>query len=97
VGLQFSVESPGIPAVNVGPISIQTRTSLMIPVITVALLVGGLAITGVGIWSSIPPGLLVVSPAKVKTADGNTDSHPIRGEAGTEATEMPPRSAEPRG
>ena len=52
-----TIDMPGMPkGMNFGGVSVRgARTSLMAPLTTVVVLLAGLAIAGVGIWSSIPP------------------------------------------
>jgi hypothetical protein len=50
------IGQPGIPPgmMQGGAISVRARSSLMTPITTIGVLLAGLAITAVGIWSGIP-------------------------------------------
>jgi hypothetical protein len=52
---QVQLPGAGKGAANTGAISVHGRSSVMVAVTTVALLLSGLAIIAVAIWSSIPP------------------------------------------
>ena len=52
-----AIDMPGFPKgiTSTGAVSIRAKTSLMVPVTTVCVLLAGVVIIGVGVWSSIPP------------------------------------------
>ena len=58
-----AIEMPNMPGMpkgdmrimNPGGFSIRARSSLMTPITTIGILLAGFVITGIGIWSSIPP------------------------------------------
>lgn len=52
-----SIEVPGMPKgiTNAGVVAFRARPSLTEPVTTISVLLAGLVIIGIGVWSSIPP------------------------------------------
>ena len=71
-----TIQVPGMPNVvtNAGVFAIRARTSLTAPITTLGVLLAGLVIIGIGVWSSIPP-----RPIPLPMQNGNTQD--IRAES----------------
>jgi hypothetical protein len=82
-----SLEMPGSPKgmPNAGVVSVRARTSLMMPVTTVGVLLAGLVLMGVGIWGSIPPGPAPVSQTATMRESGKVSEQAIQAERGAAA------------
>ena len=71
-----SIRIQGMPnmATDAGVFAIRARPSLTAPVTTISVLLAGLVIIGIGVWSSIPP-----RPISLPMQNGNTQE--IRAES----------------